>query len=89
MFVNILEIDIQYHIIRLFYHTRKEHCFYFVIPTSNENNLIYLFITQKPEGDIKNTVFVVTESRSIFYSSKIVYLQIDWFTGYNGIMTEH
>ena len=37
----------------------------------------------------KNTVFVVAESRSIFYSSKIVYLQIDWFTGYNGIMTEH
>ena len=53
MFVNILKIDIQYHIIRLFYHTRKEHCYYFLIPTSNENNLIYLFITQTAEREIK------------------------------------
>ena len=61
---------------------------YFLIPASNENNFIYLLITQIPEGEIK-TDFVVVESRSIFCSSKIVYLQIDWFTGYNGIMTEH
>ena len=46
---------------------------YFLIPTSNENDLIYLFITQTPEGEI-------------LYSSVIVYLHIDWFTGYNGIM---
>ena len=26
---------------------------YFLILTSNENNLIYLFITQTPEGEIK------------------------------------
>ena len=28
---------------------------YFLIPTSNENNLIYLFITQTPEGEIKQS----------------------------------
>ena len=59
--------------------------FYFLIPTSNENKFIYLFI----RGGDKDTVFVVVESRSIFYTSKIVYLQIDWFTGYNGIMIQH
>ena len=32
---------------------------------------------------------VVVESRSIFFSSKIVLLQVDWFTGYHGIMIEH
>ena len=26
-----------------------------IIPTSNENNLIYLFITQTPEGEIKHS----------------------------------
>ena len=25
-------------------------CYYFIIPTSNKNNLIRLFITQTPEG---------------------------------------
>ena len=33
--------------------------------------------------------FVVVEARSILYSSKIVYLQVDWFTRYNGIIIEH
>ena len=33
-------------------------CNYFLIPTSNENKLIYLFMSQTPEGEIK-TVFVV------------------------------
>ena len=47
---------------------------------ANVNNLIYLFITPSRTGYITNTVL---------YSSKIVYLQVDWFTGYNGIMTEH
>ena len=28
---------------------------YFLIPTSNENNLIYLFITQIPEWEIKHS----------------------------------
>ena len=50
---------------------------YLQTPTSNENNLIYLFITQTTQGGGKNTVFAVVESRSIFYSSKIVYSQID------------
>ena len=40
------------------------------------------------EGD-KNTVFIVVESGTIFCSSKIVYLQIDWFTEYNGITIEY
>ena len=38
---------------------------------SNKNNLIFLCITQPPVG---------VESRTILYSSKIVYLQIHWFT---------
>ena len=50
--------------------------------------MIYLFFTQTPEGKIK-TVFVVAEARLILYSIKIVYLQVDRFTGYNGIMIEH
>ena len=62
---------------------------YFLILSSIENNLIYLFITPSQTGLIKNTVFVEVESRSILYSSKIACLQIDWFIGYNGIMTEH
>ena len=37
----------------------------------------------------QNTAFVVVESRSILYSIKIVCLQVDWLTGYNGIMIEH
>ena len=37
----------------------------------------------------QNTDFVVVESHSILYSSKIVCWQVDWFTGYNGIMIEH
>ena len=32
---------------------------------------------------------VVVEPRSILYSSKTVYLQLDWFPGYNEIMIEH
>ena len=35
---------------------------YFLIPTSNKNNLIYLFITQTPEGE-RNTGFAVDELR--------------------------
>ena len=63
---------------------------YFLIPSSIENNLIYLFITTLSDGVTSKTrFFVVVESRSIFYSSKSVYLQVDWFTGYNGIMIEH
>ena len=37
----------------------------------------------------KNIVFAVPKSHSILYSSKSVYLQVDWFTGYNRIMIEH
>ena len=37
----------------------------------------------------KTQFFVVVESRSILYSSKIVCLQVYWFTGYNGVMIEH
>ena len=62
---------------------------YFLILSSIENNLIYLFITPSQTGLIKNTVFVEVESHSILYSSKIACLQIDWLIGYNGIMTEH
>lgn len=32
-----------------------------IIPLSKENNLIYLFITHTPDGEIK--VFVVVKSR--------------------------
>ena len=35
---------------------------YFLIPISNENNTIYLFITQNAIVGDKNTVFVVVES---------------------------
>ena len=38
--------------------------YYFLIPTSNENNLIYLFVTQTPEGEIK-TQFLQWLSRSV------------------------
>ena len=55
----------------------------------NENHLICLFITQTPKKKTENKVFVVVESHSILYSSKIVYLQIDWFTEYNKIMIVH
>ena len=61
---------------------------YFLIPTSNGNNLIYLFITQTPDGEIKHS-FLVVQSRSILYFRKIVSVQVDWFTGYNRIMIEH
>ena len=37
----------------------------------------------------QNTAFVVVESHSILYSSRIVYLKIDWSTRYNMIMIEH
>ena len=60
---------------------------YFLIPLLIKNNLIYLFITSSQTG-LKARFFVIVESHSIFYSSKIVYLQADRFTGYNGIMTE-
>ena len=40
-------------------------------------------------GVDKNTVFLVVDSRSILYFSNIVYLQVDWFSGYNWIMIEH
>ena len=52
---------------------------YFLISASTDNNFIY----SSPiigRGD-KNTVFLVVEPGSILYSGKIVYLQIDWFTG--------
>ena len=62
---------------------------YFLIPLSIENNLIYSFITPSQTTQSKIQFFVVVESRSVLYSSKIICLQIDWFTEYNGIMTEH
>ena len=38
----------------------------------------------------KTQIFVVVvESRSILYSSKLIYLQVDWFIGYKGNMIEH
>ena len=36
---------------------------YFLIPTSNENNLIFLIHHSNTRGGDKNTVFVVVESR--------------------------
>ena len=36
---------------------------YLLIPTSKENNLIYLFITQTPEGEIKTQFLQEFESR--------------------------
>ena len=56
---------------------------YFLIPTSNEN--------ETPKGKIKHNFCSswVVEPLSILYSSKIVCLQVDWFTRYNGIMIEH
>ena len=32
---------------------------------------------------------IIVEPRSIFYSRKIVYLQINWFTECNRILIEH
>ena len=49
---------------------------------SNENNFIYLLITETPEGEIKTVFESVVESRLIFCSTKIV--QVDWFTSHNG-----
>ena len=37
---------------------------YFLIPTSNETKLIYLFLTQTPEGNIKRLI-VINEIRQI------------------------
>ena len=37
----------------------------------------------------KNTFFVAVESCSILYSSKIIFVQIDWFIGYNRVMVEY
>ena len=51
---------------------------------SNENNLIYSHHSNT-RGRDKNIVFIAVKSHSILYSSKIVYLQIDWFTGDNGL----
>ena len=62
---------------------------YFLIPSSIENNFIYLFTTPSQTGLNQRQFYVVVESRSILYCSKIVWLQVDWFTEYNGIMTEH
>ena len=55
--------------------------------TSNENNFIYS--SRKHQRGRRNTVFVVVESHSILYSRKIVCLQVDLFTRYNGIIIEH
>ena len=58
-----------------------------MIPLSIKNNIIYSSLVLR-QGYI--TLFcVVVELHSIFFSSKIVYLKVDWFTRYNGIMTEH
>ena len=50
-----------------------------------------LFIHHSFSDEVKSKTpfLVVVESWSILYSSKIVYLQVDWFTGYNEIMIEH
>ena len=64
---------------------------------SKENQLFsnsfvnsYLFITPSQTGlNQKHSFLVVVELRSIFYSSKIVCLPVDWFTEYYGIMIEH
>ena len=65
-------------------------CYYFQIPSSIENNVIYLFITLSPTGLIKNTVFRSSWVTRVFlYSSKIICLQVDLFTEYNGIMTKY
>ena len=70
--------------------TNREILSYFLIPLSIENNLIYLFITSSQTGLYKKTqFFLVVGSRSIFYYSKIVYLQIDCFTVYDRILIEH
>ena len=48
--------------------------YYFLIPKSNENAFIYLFVTQTRE---KETAFALVGSPSILYSRKTVYLQVD------------
>ena len=35
------------------------------------------------------TRFLIVVKVAILYSGKNVYLQVDWFIGYNGIMIEH
>lgn len=54
---------------------------------SNKNKL-FVHHPNTREGE-KNTLFVEVKSRSILYSSKIVYSQTDWFTEYDKIMIEH
>ena len=51
---------------------------YFLIPSSSENNFIYLFTTPSQTGLNQKQFYVVVESRSILYCSKIVWLQADW-----------
>ena len=55
---------------------------------SNQNNFIHSPF-KRQNWKIKTQFFAVIKSRSIFYSSKIVYLKIDWFTGYKENMIEH
>ena len=62
---------------------------YFLIPASNKNNLIYLFIIPTPEVEKKTIYFVEVESSSILCTIKIVYFQTDCFTKYNKIMIKH
>ena len=73
----------------LIYNTSRYfiYLYYFLIPSSIENNL---FIHHSFSAGVKSKtqVLVVVESRSILYSSNIVYLQLDWFTRYDGIMIE-
>ena len=58
-----------------------------MIPLSIQNNIIYSSLVLR-RGYITRFC-VLVESRSIFFSSKIAYLKVDWFTRYNGIKTEH
>ena len=52
--------------------------YFFLIPKSNLNYLVYLYTNQTPEGERKHrTVLTVVEPCSILLSTKIVYLQGD------------
>ena len=66
-------------------HIVNDIFYQFLILAPNKNNL-FIYHSNTREGE---NFFVVVESRSILYSSKIFYLQVGWFTGYSEILIQH
>ena len=54
----------------------------FLFLRQTKNNVIYLFTSQTSKEEIKSTVFVLVQSRSTLYSSKIDFTdwQVHWLS---------